>query len=50
MTLDQLLNSLTPEERDYIAHRDYGNDAVRHRAQLDMVIERGGTTLTSFCL
>lgn len=42
MTLAQLLTSLTEAERDYIAQRDYGNDAQKHREQLDIVIERGG--------
>ena len=42
MTFDQLLNSLTESERDYIAGLDYGNDAERHRKELDIVIRRGG--------
>ena len=42
MTIEQLLNSLDEEERDYIANRDYGNDAEKHREQLDAVIQRGG--------
>ncbi len=42
MTLAELLTSLTSRERDYIASRDYGNDARKHREALDIVIERGG--------
>ena len=42
MTLAELLTSLTEAERNYIAQRDYGNDAQKHREQLDVVIERGG--------
>ncbi|MGQ4828638.1 hypothetical protein, partial [Enterococcus faecalis] len=42
MTLAELLSSLTPEERDFIASRDYGADKARHRAALDVVIANGG--------
>jgi hypothetical protein len=42
MTLAQLLVSLSEAERDYIANRDYGNDAPRHRKELDAVIARDG--------
>jgi hypothetical protein len=38
MTLAALLESLTVQERDFIAHLDYGNDAEQHRATLDGVI------------
>ena len=43
MTLDDLLKSLTEDERDYIAAVDYGNDVAEHREALDVVISRGGT-------
>jgi hypothetical protein len=42
MTLAELLSSLTPEERDFIASRDYGADRERHRAALDVVLANGG--------
>src|SRR5436189_3725954 len=42
MTLPQLLTSLSDAERDYIAITDYGNDAEKHREQLNVVIDRGG--------
>ena len=42
MTLAELLTSLTEAERDYIATRDYGIDAAKHREQLEIVIARGG--------
>jgi hypothetical protein len=42
MTLAELLSSLTPEERDFIASRDYGADKERHRAALDLVLANGG--------
>ncbi len=42
MTLADLLSSLSPEERDFIASRDYGADKLRHRAALDVVIANGG--------
>jgi len=42
MTLAELLSSLTPAERDFIASRDYGADKLRHRAALDVVIANGG--------
>ena len=42
MTLVDLLSSLTPQERDFIASRDYGDDKERHRAALDVVIANGG--------
>jgi len=43
MTIEQLLDSLSESERDFIASRDYGNDEEKHREQLDIVIQRGGT-------
>ena len=42
MSLEELLNSLSGVERGYIANRDYGNDAEKHREQLDIVIQREG--------
>src|SRR5712671_4333200 len=42
MSIEELLNSLNEDERNYIASRDYGNDAERHRAELDIVIGHGG--------
>lgn len=42
MNLAQLLDSLTDAERDFIAGLDYGNDAEKHREQLDEVITGGG--------
>lgn len=43
MTLPQLLASLSDVARDYIASRDYGNDAAKQREQLDIVIEQAGS-------
>ena len=42
MTLATLLESLTDQERDFIVHLDYGNDAEQHRSKLDEVIADGG--------
>jgi len=42
MILNALLESLTEEERDFIAALDYGNDADQHRSALDDVIADGG--------
>lgn len=42
MTLKTLLESLTDQERDFIAGLDCGNDAQKHRQQLDIVIQNGG--------
>jgi hypothetical protein len=42
MTFEELLSSLTPEERDFIASLDYGADKERHRAALDVVLANGG--------
>jgi hypothetical protein len=42
MNFEELLNSLSGDERSYIANRDYGNDEEKHRDQLDIVIQRGG--------
>ena len=42
MTLATLLESLTDQERDFIAHLDYGMDAKQHRSALDEVIADGG--------
>lgn len=36
------LNSLTPAERDFISHLDYGQDYARHHAELNRVIANGG--------
>ena len=42
MTLPSLLESLTNDEREFIARLDYGNDVGKHRAALDAVIASGG--------
>jgi len=42
MTLPALLESLTDQERDFIAGLDYGMDAEQHRSTLDDVIANGG--------
>lgn len=43
MTLAELLESLTLDERDFIANLDHGDDHDEHRRQLDVVIENQGT-------
>lgn len=42
MNLQELLESLTDAERAFIAGLNYGLDAVTHRRELDLVIERQG--------
>ncbi len=42
MELAELLNSLADEERDFIAGLDYGQDRLKHRLALDLVLARGG--------
>ncbi|NJK93426.1 MAG: hypothetical protein HC904_17385 [Blastochloris sp.] len=42
MTLPSLLESLTNDEREFIAELDYGNDADQHRCALDEVIASNG--------
>ena len=42
MTLPSLLQSLTNDEREFIAGLDYGNDAEQHRYALDKVIASSG--------
>jgi hypothetical protein len=42
MTLSHFLDSLTDAERDFIAKLDYGNNAEKHRQQLEVVIQNEG--------
>ena len=42
MTLQELLQSLTDSERDFIAQLDYGQAPGTHRKALDAVIANGG--------
>lgn len=42
MTLQELLESLTDDERNFISGLDHGDDLAEHRAQLDLVIENQG--------
>lgn len=42
MTLTSLLESLTNDEREFIAGLDYGRDSDQHRSALDNVIASGG--------
>jgi len=42
MKLDDLLESLSDIERDFIAGLDYGNDHSKHRTELDSVIDNKG--------
>ena len=42
MTIPTLLESLTNDEREFIARLDYGNELDKHRAALDAVIASGG--------
>jgi hypothetical protein len=42
MTLTSLLESLTNDERDFIAGLDYGSGSNSHRSALDDVIASGG--------
>ena len=42
MTVPDFITGLSEEERNFIAELDYGNDANRHREELDRVIESGG--------
>ena len=42
MNLVELLESLTDEERNFIANLDHGDDQEEHRKQLDVVIENKG--------
>ncbi|NOX98390.1 MAG: hypothetical protein GXP30_01445 [Verrucomicrobia bacterium] len=43
MNLSELLESLTGDERNFIAGLDHGDDRVEHREQLDIVISNKGT-------
>ena len=42
MTLLHLLESLTEDEREFIAQQNYGTEVARHREELDLVIQNGG--------
>ena len=42
MDLAELLESLTEEERNFIANLDHGDDHEEHRVQLDVVIANQG--------
>lgn len=43
MNLGELLESLTDDERNFIAGLDHGDDRAEHREQLDIVIEKQGS-------
>ena len=42
MNLEDLLESLSEKERDFIAGLDYGHDANQHRTALDGIVAAGG--------
>ena len=43
MTPQEYLLSLTDDERNFIANLDYNRDIPKHRKELDLVINNGGS-------